>query len=177
MIINSSRIPDDSAPLEFVPNATSMPALPEEFRPPPDILVDPYDSLFCFVCRVSLPAAASNLKEHLSGRRHENANQRFKSPAHKRAVRQQVIDFVLQKRRSEQNKKPEVVEVIDMNEGEIVDLEKLDNNADADDDIEIVTEKRGSPTTVDSDIEIVDENYEVSIDRSPPRKTTETLLC
>lgn len=76
------------------PNGSEQPHLPD-FSLPPDVIVDPYNELFCIVCQTSVPRSESNALEHVSGRRHIMNDRRLfnEEPIRKETIREYFVNL------------------------------------------------------------------------------------
>lgn len=91
--------PHDAGPIVFpVPSGRLSDVFPPDFEESSDIIVDPYGNFFCFVCKVNVPKGASNVTQHLEGKKHESNNKRFKSQSQKGDMRQRVLQASLAQR-------------------------------------------------------------------------------
>lgn len=83
------RLSDDG-PIVF-PVPTTGPYRPEkypdDFPPDSDLLIDPYGSVYCFVCQVQVPRGPNNILQHVEGKKHDLHNKRFSNPFSKSVIR------------------------------------------------------------------------------------------
>lgn len=79
---------------QFPPPNGSEQLHPPDFSLPPDVIVDPYNELFCIVCQTSVPRSENNALEHVSGRRHILNEKRLVDgePTRKETIREQFIE-------------------------------------------------------------------------------------
>lgn len=79
-------------------SATRPESAPPDFDTSGDLIIDPYGNIYCFVCQVSVPKGASNLSQHLEGKKHDTNNKRFSSHRQKQAVRARYIAAAAEQR-------------------------------------------------------------------------------